>query len=87
MAERIGLGRADAVGAVFAHWDELVGASLAEHVRPVRLEGGTLSVTADHQAWAVEVRRLTPQLLGRLADRCGPGSAPERIEVRVRPAR
>lgn len=87
VAERLGVGRADAVGAVFTHWDELVGPALADHVRPVRLDAGTLSVNADHQAWAVEVRRLTPQLLARLAERCGPGSAPERIDVRVRPAR
>lgn len=87
VAERIGVGRADAVGAVFTQWDELVGPMLADHVRPVRLDGGTLAVTADHPAWAVEVRRLTPQLLARLAERCGPGSAPERIEVRVRPPR
>jgi predicted nucleic acid-binding Zn ribbon protein len=87
VAERLGVGRADAVGAVFAQWDELVGPALAGHVRPVRLDGDTLSVTADHQAWAVEVRRLTPQLLARMAERCGPAAAPERIEVRVRPPR
>lgn len=87
VAERLGVGAADAVGVVFVRWSEVVGPALADHVRPVRLDGGVLTVTADHQAWAAEVRRLTPRLLERLAECCGVGGAPTRIEVRVRPAR
>lgn len=87
VAERLGVGRADAVGAVFARWPEVVGPTLAEHVRPVRLEAGTLSVAVDHPAWAVEIRRLTPELLQRLAGLCGPEGAPQRIEAKVRPPR
>lgn len=84
VAERLGVGRADAVGTVFARWPEVVGPALAEHVRPVRMDGETLSLAADHQAWAVEVKRLAPQLLDRLAALCGEG-APDRLQVRVRP--
>lgn len=86
VAERLGVGRADAVGVVFARWAEVVGPALADHARPVRMEAGTLAVAVDHQAWAAELRRLAPQLLERLRELCGDG-APSRLDVRVRPPR
>lgn len=84
VAERLGLGRPDVVGVVFAHWEEVVGAAMAAHVRPVRIESGTLLVVADHPAWATQTRQLGPDIVARIAERCGGGDGPSRVEVRVR---
>jgi predicted nucleic acid-binding Zn ribbon protein len=41
---------------VFARWEELVGAELAAHSQPMRLQDSTLVVGADHPAWATRAR-------------------------------
>lgn len=87
VAGRIGMHEPAAVASIFGSWEILVGPALAAHVRPVRLDAGTLRVAVDHPAWAVEVRRIAPSLLDRFAEVCGPGSAPKRIDVRVEPTR
>ena len=45
-------------GACSPSWPEIVGAGMAEHVRPVRLDTDSLVVTVDHPAWATQVRRM-----------------------------
>lgn len=47
---------------VFDRWDEVVGAELAQHCRPVRLTGGVLTVAASSPQWATQLRYLTGQL-------------------------
>jgi predicted nucleic acid-binding Zn ribbon protein len=47
---------------VFDRWDEVVGADLAQHCRPVRLAGGVLTVAASSPQWATQLRYLTGQL-------------------------
>jgi predicted nucleic acid-binding Zn ribbon protein len=84
VASRMGAGRADVVGAVFGRWDEIVGPAVAAHVRPVRVDGVTLVVSADHPAWATQMRHLAPDILARLTEVCGAGNALERLDVRVR---
>jgi len=84
VASHLGAGRADVVGVVFGRWDDVVGSAVAAHVRPVRVEGVTLVVSADHPAWATQIRHLAPDILARLADVCGAHDALERLEVRVR---
>jgi predicted nucleic acid-binding Zn ribbon protein len=84
VASNLGAGRADVVGVVFGRWDEIVGPSVAAHVRPVRVDGSTLVVSADHPAWATQMRHLAPDILGRLRDVCGASNALERLDVRVR---
>lgn len=84
LADRLGVGRADVVGVVFGRWEEIVGASVAAHVRPQKVDGTTLVVVADHPAWGTQLRHLAPEILGRLTEVCVPGTAPERLEVRVR---
>jgi len=85
VASHLGAGRADVVGTVFGRWNEIVGASVAEHVRPVRIDGNTLILHADHPAWATQIRLLASEILTALSNACGPDEAPERIDVRVRP--
>jgi predicted nucleic acid-binding Zn ribbon protein len=84
VASHLGAGGADVVGSVFGRWDDIVGPAVAAHVRPVRVEGSTLIVSADHPAWATQLKHLGPDILARLAEVCGPQHALERLEVRVR---
>jgi predicted nucleic acid-binding Zn ribbon protein len=50
---------------VFTRWAEVAGPDLADHVRPLRINGSTLLVAADHPAWASRTRMETVQMLER----------------------
>ena len=52
--------------AVFTRWDELVGAELGGHVRPLRVDGRALVVAVEHPAWATRARMESGQILARL---------------------
>ena len=67
--------------AVFTRWDELVGAELGGHVRPLRVDGSALVVAAEHPAWATRARMESGPILGRLKE-MGETSI-ERLEVVV----
>jgi len=69
-------------GAIFGRWDEIVGPALAAHVRPIRVTEDTLVVSADHPAWATQVRSLSAVLLSQIGERTG--RTPARLEVVVR---
>lgn len=84
VVRRLGMERPDVVATIFARWDELVGPAMAAHVRPQRVDGQTLVVVADHPAWATQTRHLAPDVLARIAERCGPATVPTRVDVRVR---
>lgn len=84
LAKRIGAPAPDALGVIFGRWEELVGPSMAAHVKPLRLDAGTLFVAADHPAWATQVKHLAAEIIERMRDQAPPGSAPQRLEVRVR---
>jgi predicted nucleic acid-binding Zn ribbon protein len=60
-----------AVGGVFARWDDIVGANIAAHVRPLRLDEGVLVVEVTDPAWATQVRLLSDRLRGRLSEVVG----------------
>ncbi len=63
-----------AVGAVFGHWQDIVGPQLALHSKPESFESGELTVSADSAAWATQLRLMAPQLLKRLAEELGHGT-------------
>jgi predicted nucleic acid-binding Zn ribbon protein len=67
---------------VFARWEELVGAELAAHSQPMRLQDSTLVVGADHPAWATRARMDSEAIVSR-ARQLGDTTI-ERIEVVVR---
>ena len=69
-----------AVGAVFGHWQDIVGPELALHTKPEHFESGELTVSADSDGWATNVRIMAPQLLKRLAEELGHGTV-RRIRV------
>jgi predicted nucleic acid-binding Zn ribbon protein len=60
-----------AVGAVFGHWQDIVGPQLALHTKPESFDSGELTVSADSPAWATQLRLMAPQLLKRLAEELG----------------
>ncbi len=70
------------LGRLFAHWSEIVGEGMAEHVRPIRLDKDSLVVSVDHPAWATQVRRMGDVLLDRVVEETGE-ARPGRVEVRV----
>lgn len=83
VSRHLGVGDAHDLGRVFAHWGDIVGASLAGHVQPVRIEPDRLVVSVDHPAWATQVRHLGAELLDRMAEETGL-PRPDHLEVRIR---
>ena len=69
------------LGGVFGRWEQAVGAAVAAHVQPLKLDGTTLVVTADDPAWATQLRFLEATLRQRLREVAG--AEVDHIEVRV----
>ena len=82
LARRLGAPTATSLGAVFSRWEEAVGATVAAHARPVSLSDGVLVVAVDQPGWATQLRYLSNDLLGRLAEVAGEGVV-GRIDIRV----
>ena len=83
VSKQLGVEESRGLAALFAHWGEMVGPAMAEHVRPLRLDGDLLVVAVDHPAWATQVRHLSDDLLARIAEGTGI-ERPLRLEVRIR---
>jgi predicted nucleic acid-binding Zn ribbon protein len=66
---------------LFTRWEEVAGAELSRHVRPLRLQNSTLVVAADHPAWATRARMDAERIRTR-ARELG-DSTIERVEVVV----
>jgi predicted nucleic acid-binding Zn ribbon protein len=66
---------------MFGSWADIVGPQVAAHTRPDSFDEGELVVLADSDAWAAQVKLLTPQLLRRLAEELGAGTV-RRVRVR-----
>ena len=81
-ARRLGAAEAGPLAAVFARWEEIVGASVAAHARPKSIVRGALVVAVDQPGWATQLRYLAPQLVDRIVEIAGPGVV-DRLEVRV----
>lgn len=71
------------VSGVFGRWAEAVGEQVANHVRPLKLEQGVLTVEVDDPAWATQVSFLAPTITARLAEVSG--AVVDRVQVRVDP--
>ena len=63
-----------AVGSVFGNWPAIVGPQVAAHTTPESYDNGELTVTADSDTWATQLRLLSPQILTRLADELDEGT-------------
>jgi predicted nucleic acid-binding Zn ribbon protein len=69
----------DTMEVIFTRWDEVVGAELAAHTAPVRVQGNVLTIGADHPAWVTRSRMASAQILERA--RALGDTTVERIEV------
>jgi predicted nucleic acid-binding Zn ribbon protein len=56
---------------VFGAWEKVVGADIAKHSRPVKLDAGVLTVEAESTAWATQLRMLAGSLLKSIAAEVG----------------
>jgi len=65
--------RPTAEATVFGEWERVVGAEVAAHSRPIKLEDGELTVEAESTAWATQLRLLAAKLLIRIANEIGQG--------------
>jgi predicted nucleic acid-binding Zn ribbon protein len=65
--------RSRAEATVFGDWERVVGAEVAAHSRPVKLERGELTVEAESTAWATQLRLLAGRLLASIAAEIGKG--------------
>jgi predicted nucleic acid-binding Zn ribbon protein len=72
------------LASLFDGWEDLVGAQIAAHARPLSLVRGVLSISVDEPAWATQLSYLESELLARIAEGLGEGQV-TRIQVRVRP--
>ena len=71
LSRRLGLGEPATLTAVFADWELVVGAVMADHCRPVRLRDGELVVMVDEPAWATEIRFSSEEIRARCNARAG----------------
>lgn len=85
ISARLGAAPAGIVATVFNRWEQIVGPTVAAHVRPLRIEDEKIVVGVDHPAWVTQMRHLAPQVIERLREACGNEPVPERLEVRVLP--
>ncbi len=60
------------VASVLTNWEQVVGAEVAAHCRPDRIEDGTLHLVAESTAWATQLRLLSRSILQRVRDELGP---------------
>lgn len=75
-------GDRQATVSVFARWADLVGESVAAHVKPLKWDGATLVVEVEDPSWATQMRFLEADLLRRVNEVSG--TVVERLEIRVR---
>jgi predicted nucleic acid-binding Zn ribbon protein len=66
---------------VFTRWEEVVGAELGGHLRPLRVDGRALVVAADHPAWATRARMASAHIVSRVSALAN--TPVERLEVVV----
>jgi predicted nucleic acid-binding Zn ribbon protein len=52
-------------------WEDVVGESLREHTRPVRVDGGRLVVAVEDSVWKQEISLLQGEIIEKLNDRIG----------------
>ena len=81
-AKKFGSSSASAMAGLFSRWEELVGASIAAHAKPVSLRGGRLSVEVDSAAWATQLKYMTTELVDRCCAELGAGAV-KQIDIRV----
>ena len=84
VARGLGVSSAASLTRLFSGWEDIVGAEVAAHSRPLDVKSDTLVVAVDDPAWATQLRSLEALILDRLRARLS-DLAITRLTVRVRP--
>ncbi|WP_432833523.1 DUF721 domain-containing protein [Dactylosporangium sp. CA-092794] len=71
LVKQRGWQRPTAEARIFGEWERVVGADIAAHSRPLKLEDGELTVEAESTAWATQLRMLAARLLAGIAKEVG----------------
>jgi predicted nucleic acid-binding Zn ribbon protein len=66
-----GWSRPTAEARIFGEWEKVVGADIAAHSRPLKLEDGDLTIEAESTAWSTQLRMLQGKLLAGIAKEIG----------------
>ncbi len=74
---------ARSMGSLFSRWVDAVGQTVADHARPVKLDGDRLLVEVDEPGWATQLRFLEGDVIARL--RSVAGLEVSRFDIRVKP--
>ena len=82
-ALRGGTSDARSMGSLFSRWVDAVGEVVADHARPVKLDGDRLLVEVDEPGWATQLRFLEADVIARL--RSVAGLEVSRFDIRVKP--
>ncbi len=80
---RGGANDARSMGSLFNRWVDAVGEAVADHARPVKLDGDRLLVEVDEPGWATQLRFLEGDVIARL--RSVAGLEVSRFDIRVKP--
>jgi predicted nucleic acid-binding Zn ribbon protein len=83
LTARLGGPSSTVLSTVFARWEDLVGADIAAHARPVSIRDRTLLLVVDQPAWAGQLRFMTADLVQRLS---AATSSSEVTDIRIRVA-
>lgn len=51
---------------ILSQWGNIVGAELADHVRPQAIRNGVLCIEAADSVWAMQVMHMQPQIIERI---------------------
>ena len=69
-----------AEGNLFANWEKLVGAEIAEHTEPIAILDGVLTIKTSSTAWAVQLNLISNDLLASL-QASAPGALVEKLSI------
>ena len=69
-----------AEGNLFANWEKLVGAEIAEHTEPIAILDGVLTIKTSSTAWAVQLNLISNDLLASL-QASAPGALVEKPSI------
>lgn len=73
---------ARSMSSLFSRWTDAVGQTVADHARPVKLDGERLLVEVDEPGWATQLRFLEADVIERL--RYVAGLQVSRFDIRVK---
>jgi predicted nucleic acid-binding Zn ribbon protein len=69
-----------AEGNLFANWESIVGAEIAEHTEPIAILEGALTIRTSSTAWATQLNLISNDVLASL-QASAPGALVEKLSI------